>query len=187
MIKIGITGSLSSGKSTVAKLISKGRYPVFNADRIVANLYKRRDFIKKIKRKFNIKNPKNIKEEIKNSIKKDKKNIRKLELMIHPLVRRQMRALILSKKNKKLLIFDIPLLIESKLMKYFDIIVFVHAKRKLRLKRYLYKKGNKKIFTILNKRQIMPSKKIKISDHVIYNNSSLKVLKKNVKFLVNKL
>ena len=65
MIKIGITGSLSSGKSTVAKLISKGRYPVFNADRIVANLYKRRDFIKKIKRKFNIKNPKNIKEEIK--------------------------------------------------------------------------------------------------------------------------
>ena len=72
-------------------------------------------------------------------------------------------------------------------MKYFDIIVFVHSKRKLRLKRYLYKKGNKKIFTILNKRQIMPSKKIKISDHVIYNNSSLKVLKKNVKFLVNKL
>ena len=187
MIKIGITGSLSSGKSTVAKLISKGRYPVFNADRIVANLYKRRDFIKKIKRKFNIKNQKNIKEEIKNSIKKDKKNIRKLELMIHPLVRREMRALILSKKNKKLLIFDIPLLIESKLMKYFDIIVFVHAKRKLRLKRYVYKKGSKKIFTILNKRQIMPSKKIKISDHVIYNNSSLKVLKKNVKFLVNKL
>ena len=187
MIKIGITGSLSSGKSTVAKLISKGRYPVFNADRIVANLYKRRDFIKKIKRKFNIKNQKNIKEVIKNSIKKDKKNIRKLELMIHPLVRREMRALILSKKNKKLLIFDIPLLIESKLMKYFDIIVFVHAKRKLRLKRYLYKKGNKKIFTILNKRQIMPSKKIKISDHVIYNNSSLKVLKKNVKLLINKL
>ena len=187
MIKIGITGSLSSGKSTVAKLISKGRYPVFNADRIVANLYKRRDFIKKIKRKFNIKNQKNIKEEIKNSIKKDKKNIRKLELMIHPLVRREMRALILSKKNKKLLIFDIPLLIESKLMKYFDIIVFVHAKRKLRLKRYVYKKGSKKIFTILNKRQIMPSKKIKISDHVIYNNSSLKVLKKNVKLLINKL
>ncbi len=187
MIKIGITGSISSGKSTVAKLLSKGRHPVFNADRAVANLYKRRDFIKKIKRKFNIKNSKNIKKEIKNLVKQDKKNIRKLELIIHPLVRKKMRALMLSKKNRKLLIFDIPLLIESKLMKYFDIIVFVHAKRKLRLKRYVYKKGSKKIFTILNKRQIMPSKKIKISDHVIYNNSSLKVLKKNVKLLINKL
>ena len=91
MIKIGITGSISSGKSTVAKLLSKGRHPVFNADRAVANLYKRRDFIKKIKRKFNIKNSKNIKKEIKNLVKQDKKNIRKLELIIHPLVRKKMK------------------------------------------------------------------------------------------------
>ena len=187
MIKIGVTGSLASGKSTVAKIISRGRPPIFDADKVVKNLYKKRKFIKKIKKEFSIKKSKNIKKEIRNLVKNDKRKLKKLETIIHPLVRREMRALILSKKNKKLLIFDIPLLIESKLMKYFDIIVFVHAKRKLRLKRYLYKKGNKKIFTILNKRQIMPSKKIKISDHVIYNNSSLKVLKKNVKFLVNKL
>ena len=90
-------------------------------------------------------------------------------------------------KKKKILIFDIPLLIESKLMKYFDIIVFVGAKRKVRLRRYLHKKGDRKIFTILDKRQITPRKKIKISDHVIYNNSSIKILKKNVKFLMKKL
>ena len=184
MTKIGITGSLSSGKSTVAKLMSKGRYPVFNADRTVANLYKKRDFIKKIKKKFDIKNSKNIKKEIKNLVKKNKKNIRKLESMIHPLVRKEMRALMSSKKNKKILIFDIPLLIESKLMKYFDVVVFVGARRNLRLKRHLRKKGNKKIFTILDKRQIIPSKKIKISDRIIYNNSSLKVLKRNVRLLM---
>ncbi len=60
MIKIGITGSLASGKSTVAKLISRGRYPIFNADKTVADLYKKKDFIKKIKKKFNIINSKNI-------------------------------------------------------------------------------------------------------------------------------
>ncbi len=187
MIKIGITGSLSSGKSTVAKIMSKGKYPVFNADSTVANLYKKKDFIKKIEKKFNIKNSKNIKKEIKNLVKKNKKNIRKLESLIHPLVRKEMRAFMLSKKKKKILIFDIPLLIESKLMKYFDTVVFVGAKRKARLRRYLYKKGNRKIFTILDKRQITPSKKIKISDHVIYNNNSIKILKKNVKFLMKKL
>ena len=187
MIKIGITGSLASGKSTVAKLISRGRYPIFNADKTVADLYKKKDFVKKIKKKFNIINSKNIKKKLRNLIKEDKKKLKKLELIIHPLVRKEMKTLIRSKKNKKMIIFDIPLLIESKLMKYFDIIVFIGAKRNVRLKRYLCKKGSRKIFTILDKRQITPSKKIKISDHVIYNNSSIKILKKNVKFLINKL
>jgi len=186
MIKIGITGSLASGKSTVAKLISRGRYPIFNADKTVADLYKKKDFVKKIKKKFNIINSKNIRKKIKTLIQKDKKKLKKLELIVHPLVRKEMLSLTRLKK-KKILIFDIPLLIESKLMKYFDIIVFVGAKRKVRLKRYLHKKGNKKIFTILDKRQITPSKKIKISDHVIYNNSSIKVLKKKVRLLINKL
>ena len=186
MIKIGITGSLASGKSTVAKLISRGRYPIFNADKTVADLYKKKDFVKKIKKKFNIINSKNIRKKIKTLIQKDKKKLKKLELIVHPLVRKEMLSLTRLKK-KKILIFDIPLLIESKLMKYFDIIVFVGAKRKVRLKRYLHKKGNRKIFTILDKRQITPSKKIKISDHVIYNNSSIKVLKKKVRLLMNKL
>ena len=35
MIKIGITGSLASGKSTVAKIISSGKYPLYDADRAV--------------------------------------------------------------------------------------------------------------------------------------------------------
>ncbi len=186
MIKIGITGSLASGKSTVAKLISRGRYPIFNADKTVADLYKKRNFVKKIRKKFNISNSKNIKKKIKTLIQQDKKKLKKLELIVHPLVRKEMFSLMRLKK-KKILIFDIPLLIESKLMKYFDITVFVGAKRNIRLKRYLFKKGNRKIFTILDKRQLIPRKKIKICNHIIYNNSSLKVLKKNVKFLISKL
>ncbi len=187
MIKIGVTGSLASGKSTVAKLISRAKFPLFDADKIVSNLYKKKIFIKKIKRDLNITKAKNIKKKVRNLVKKDKKKLQKLEMIIHPIVRREMKFLIKSKKNQKMIIFDIPLLIESKLTKYFDIIIFVAAKKNLRLKRYLHKKGNKKIFTILNKRQIVPSKKIKISDHVIYNNGSLKNLKNKVKILMNKI
>ena len=46
MIKIGITGSLSSGKSAVAKLMSRNKYPLFDADKAVVSLYKKKDFIK---------------------------------------------------------------------------------------------------------------------------------------------
>ena len=170
MIKIGITGSLASGKSTVAKLMSRNRHPIFSADQAVKSFYKKRIFINKVK----------------NIIKKNKKALKQLELIIHPLVRREMRAFMKPKKNIKIKIFEIPLLIESKLTKYFDVIVFVGAKKNIRLKRYVSTGGDKKIFTILEKRQNKPSKKIKISDHVIYNNQSIKNLKKNVKFLMNK-
>ena len=87
----------------------------------------------------------------------------------------------MDQKNTKIGIFEIPLLIESKLTGYFDLIVFVGAKKNIRLSRYVAKGGNKKIFTILEKRQNKPSKKVKISDHVIYNNKSIKNLKKNIK------
>ena len=92
-----------------------------------------------------------------------------------------MKAFTKKKRNFKIGIFEIPLLIESKLTKYFDVIVFVGAKKNIRLKRYVSSGGDKKIFTILEKRQKKPSKKIKISDYVIYNNKSIKSLKKNIK------
>jgi len=187
MIKIGITGSLASGKSTVAKLMSRKKYAIFSADNTVKNLYKKKIFISKVKKKFNFKNTRNLKNKIKNLIKKDKKTLKKLERILHPLVRREMREFIKKKKKSKITIFEIPLLIESKLTRYFDFIVFVGAKKNIRLRRYIAKGGNKKIFTILEKRQNKPSKKIKISDHVIYNNKSIKNLKRNIKMVLNKI
>ena len=181
MIKIGITGSLASGKSTVAKLISLNKYPIFSADNAVKTLYKKRIFTKKIQKQFHFKNTRNLKNKIKNLIKKDKKILKKLEMILHPLVRKEMGEFIKKKKNNKITIFEIPLLIESKLTRYFDFVVFVGAKKNIRLRRYVAKGGNKKIFTILEKRQKKPSKKIKISDYVIYNNKSIKILKKNIK------
>ncbi len=187
MIKIGIVGSLASGKTTVAKLMSHNRHPIFSADKTVKAFYKKKFFINKVKKEFNFKNTRNLKNKIKNLIKKDKKILKTLELIIHPLVRREMKIFMKRKKNSKISIFEIPLLIESKLTRYFDLIVFVGAKKNIRLRRYVEKGGNKKIFTILEKRQSKPSKKIKISDHVIYNNKSIKILKKNVKKTIKKI
>ena len=187
MIKIGITGSLASGKSTVAKLISRNKYPIFSADNVVKALYKKKIFTKKVKKQFHFKNTKNLKNKIKNLIKKDKKMLKKLELIIHPLVRKEMKAFIKKEKNIKIAIFEIPLLIESKLTRYFDVIIFVGAKKNIRLRRYVAKGGNKKIFTILEKRQKKPIKKIKISDHVIYNNKSVKNLKKDIKKVLKEI
>ena len=52
MIKIGITGSLASGKTTAAKIISKNKYPIFSADKSVGEIYKNKFFLKKLIKKF---------------------------------------------------------------------------------------------------------------------------------------
>ena len=176
---IGITGSIASGKTTVANLMAGKNYPIFSADIVVANLYKRKFFIKILIKKFNLKELKKIKEQIKILLKKNKKNLFKLESIIHPLVRKEMK--IFLKKRKKLLFLEIPLLLESKLNNYFDKIIFVDAKKKIRLKRYFKKNGNKKTFNLLDSRQLAPKIKKKMSDYTIYNNYSLVILKKNVK------
>ena len=97
-----------------------------------------------------------------------------------------MKSFMKLKKGKKIKLLEIPLLIESKLMKYFDIVIFVCAKKNIRIKRYTSAGGNKKIFTVLEKRQTSTRIKIKKSDFVIYNNKSLKNLKKKVNFFIKK-
>ena len=70
-MKIGITGSISSGKSTVSNLFLKNKNLIFSADKVVKDLYNSNDFKKKISKKFKIR-----KDQIKKKLKKviDKKN-----------------------------------------------------------------------------------------------------------------
>ena len=186
MIKIGITGSLASGKTTVAKMFSGGKYPLFNADTVVKKIYKKNIFKNKVYNKFKLKNKKDIKNKLKKIISKNKKSLKDLERIIHPLVRRKIKIFIKKNKKKKFIFFEIPLLIESKLMKDYDVIVFINSKKKIRLKRYLKRGRDKKIFNLLDKRQLPPSKKIKFCDYVINNNKNLKKLKKVIKSIKTK-
>ena len=187
MIKIGITGSLASGKSTVGKIISSGKYPLFDADKTVRQIYQSIIFKNKVYKKFKLKNKKNIKNKLKNIILSNKSSLLELEKIIHPLVRKKIKIFSSINYRKDLLIFEIPLLIESKLMKNYDKIIFVNARKDLRLKRFLKRGKNKKIFNILNRRQLSPGKKIKYCDYVINNNGSLKLLKKNIKNIMLRL
>lgn len=179
---IGITGSIASGKTTVANLLSKKNYPLFSADKIVSNLYTKQFFVKVLIKKFNLKHNKKIKEQIKIVLKKNKKNLYKLESIIHPIVRKEMK--IFLKKKNKFIFLEIPLLIESKLNKYFDTVIFVDAKKSIRLNRYLKKNGNKKNFNLLNRRQLPSLIKKKMCDYTINNNYSLAILKKTVKIFI---
>ena len=77
------------------------------------------------------------------------------------------------------------MLIESKLMNYFNVIIFIKAKKNLRSKRFQSKKGDKKLFKLLNNKQMLDKKKIKFCDHIVVNEKNLSILKKNLSAIMN--
>ena len=95
-----------------------------------------------------------------------------------------MRKFYLLHKKEKKIFYEIPLLIESKLMNYFDIIIFIKASKKIRLKRFKTKGGNKKLFDILNKNQLTDKEKIRFANHVVVNEKNLDILKKNLSSII---
>ena len=180
MIKIGITGSIASGKTTASKILSKKKGPLFSADKEVKKFYKNKKFQTLLIKKFNIKKNSNVKVLLKKLVLKNETSIKKLEKIIHPLVRKSMKNFTLKNKDKKTLFYEIPLLVENKLTKYFDVIIFLKAKRLIRLKRFKLKGGNEKLFNIMNNKQLSDAKKIKFCDYVVTNEKNINTLKKNL-------
>ncbi len=188
MIKIAVVGDIGSGKSYVAKQFG---YPVFNADKEVANLYRKsKKCYKNLKRKlpyyitsFPVK-----KKKLTEAILSNNENLKKINKIVHPLVRESMDIFFKKNKNKKIVVLDIPLLMENKINKSRYVLVFVDAKRKeikKRLKkRYNY---NPKILKKLKKLQLPVEKKKKKSSFVIKNNFKHYSIKKNVKKILKKI
>ena len=180
MLKIGITGSISLGKITASKILSRTRGPLFSADKEVKKLYRNKNIQRLLVKKFNIKRKSNVKALIKKIILRNKTSIKKLEKIIHPLIRKEMRSFSRKNKKEKTLFYEIPLLVENKLMNYFNVIIFLKAKRSVRLKRFKLKGGGEKLFNLMNNKQLSDIKKIKFCDHVIVNEKNLNILKKNL-------
>ena len=185
MIKvIGMLGDIGSGKSFVAKQFG---YPVFNADKEVNKIYKNnKSCYKKLRNKL----PKHIKSypinksELTKAIISNKYNLKKIVSVVHPLVRKKMNLFLRKNSDKKLVVLDIPLLIENNLNNKTDILVFVDSKKtqiNLRLKKR--KNYNKKIVENLRKLQKKLSYKKKLSTYIIKNDFKLLTIKKRVKFL----
>ena len=188
MIKVGILGDIGSGKTFIANQFG---YPVFNADLEVSKIYKKnKNCFKILKKNF----PNHIisfpinKKEISKLILSNKKNLKKINKIVHPIVRTKVNKFINKNKRMKMVILDIPLLLENKINKKNLILVFVDANKREIIKRLKKRKNyNLKIIKILKKFQLSLNYKKKKSNFVIENNFKKKSVKKNVKLLKEKI
>tara|TARA_B100000959_G_scaffold268010_1_gene312207 strand:- start:182 stop:751 length:570 start_codon:yes stop_codon:yes gene_type:complete len=188
MIRIGIIGEIGSGKSYVAKQFG---CPVFNADAEVGKLYRKsRKCYKKLKKIL----PKHIvsfpiqKNQILKAILYNKNNLKKIVKIVHPEVRLRMNGFIKKNKKKKFVVLDIPLLIENKINRKSDVLVFVDAKKK-EINKKLRKRAsfNLKILNKFKKLQLPVEVKKKKSDFIIKNNFKSNSVKKNAKKVLKEI
>ena len=130
MIKIAVIGDIGSGKSHIARLFG---YPVFNADDEVAKLYRESkkcfDKLKKVLPKYIDTFPVK-KNSLSQAIIENNYNLKKIVDIIHPEIRIKMKQFIKKNKNKKFIILDIPLLIENRINKKKDVLIFISASKK---------------------------------------------------------
>ena len=188
MIRIGIIGDIGSGKTFVANNFG---YPVFSADLEVAKIYKEN---KKVFLKLRNKLPKYItrfpvdKNEIINAILSNHNNLNKIIKIVHKEIRKKLNVFIRKNKNKKIVILDIPLLMENKLFNKKDYLVFVDSKKKdidKRIKKRI--NFNLKLLKIFRKIQFSSKYKKKKSHFIIKNTFTKKPVKNKIIKIVNEI
>ena len=188
MIRIGILGDIGSGKSYVAQNFG---YPVFNADYEVAKLYK---LNKNIFIKLNTSLPKYIysfpikKIEISNAILANKNNLNKIVKIVHEEIRKKLNAFLKKYKNKKFVILDIPLLLENKINKQKDVLIFVQSKKSDILKRLKKRKNfNQRLLKKFKAIQYSIDYKKKKSNFIIKNNFTEKSVNSAIKSILKEI
>ena len=188
MIRIGILGDIGSGKSYVANEFG---YPVFNADKEVGQLYKKnKRVLKKFKRVlpryFNSLpiNKKNVSQAILNN----KNNLKKIIKIVHVEIRKKMNFFLKKNKSKKIVILDIPLLLENNINNKNDILVFVQTKKRDVLKKLKIRKNfNKKLMNQFSKIQLPLDYKKKKSQFVIKNDFKRRTVLKYIKNILREI
>ena len=187
MIKIAILGDIGAGKTFISKLFG---FPVFNADKEVKKIYlTNKQCFNKLKKKFpdkRITYPINKKNLI-DIILEKKQNLKIINQIVHPIVRRRMKFFLKKNKNKNAIVLDIPLYLENKLNKKKDYLVFVNAKTGDINKKISDRKSSNKLIKILKKFQISNKIKKKKADFIINNNFKESNVKRNVRIVKSKI
>lgn len=196
MIKLGITGNIASGKSTVERLLNESGIITLDSDKIVHDFLENDksiiDLIYKIFATLGV----DVRDE-KGSISRkkvgdivfsDKTKLKELESIIHPAVKNKIIEFFTEHNSEKIVAVSVPLLFEAGMENLFDFVVLIAVDEEIQLKR-LINRNNCAIQEAKARinAQMHQSEKINKADFIIYNNSSLDDLENRIQEFIVKL
>jgi dephospho-CoA kinase len=187
MLVVGLTGGIGSGKSLAAQFFAELGALVIDADQLARDAIERgSDGFDQLIAKFGdsiLTNGLVDRRALGDLVFRDKDARQKLEEIIHPIVRKEFEEAVQSLTDGEILIYEIPLLFETKAMERFDYIVSIEANLELRKERLL-KKGLR-ISEIESRiaSQASRDERVSIADQVFENNGSEDELLRSVENL----
>lgn len=192
MISVGLTGSIATGKSEVAKLFSIAGIPVFDSDVAVHDVYDEKTTTDLLGKAFPevIVGGKIDRQRLGQRVLGSPRDLKKLESLIHPLVRKKRKDFITHwrKQNCLLVVLDIPLLFETGQDKEVDYAIVVSASENVQRKRAMARPGmTEDKFAHILARQMPDAEKRRRADFIIENSGSLENLRIQVDALSRKL
>ncbi|GJM01117.1 MAG: dephospho-CoA kinase [Methyloligella sp.] len=188
MLIIGLTGSIAMGKSTVAKMLLKNGIPMISADQIVHDLYED-EAVPILEKAFpgSTENNQVNREKLLSLLLKEEDGFKKLEILIHPLVRQKEWEFIKENKDKgsNLVAIEIPLLFETGAEKLMDVVLLASAPAEVQKQRVMARPGmtTEKFKTLLAK-QMPDAEKRKKADFIVDTSCSLSETEDQLKEII---
>lgn len=191
MIKLGLTGSIATGKSTTAKLFAEEGTPVHDADQAVHLIY-RDEGVSPVGELI----PSAIRDGIvdrtalKAALAADPSLFPKLEAIVHPLVHARDEAAFqkADAEGHTIMVFDIPLLFETGGDARMDKIVVGHCKPETQLARLLARPGmDEATARMLMDRQMPQAQKIERADYLVSTDHGVDAARADVRRILAEL
>ena len=179
MLKVAIVGNIASGKSTVENILIKKGYSVYDTDKIAHSILVNN---KDVESYFGTTDRK----ELAQIVFADKEKLKKLESIIHPLVKKEIEEIF--NHEVEIVFISVPQLFESGFDKMFDKILYIYTPEEVRINR-LIKRNNLSYEEALSriKAQMPDEIKKQRADYVIENVATIENLSQNVEGVLFKL
>lgn len=178
---VAITGSIGCGKTTIAKIVGKLGYTVFDVDGWVRRLYFKKDFIKVIQEHFPAvaENGQVNKRALRNIVFSDNRQLKVLEGLIHPFLRETFKDVIRKNACRNDIFFiDVALLFEMGWDRYCDFILVADVDYEIQKQRVMNRdKVTAEDFDKINNVQLSNSYKINLADVVVNTDKPKNLLK----------
>ena len=184
MIRIAITGSIGMGKSTVAAMIAEAGIPLFDAD---AEVRAMQGYGGKLVDAIEIRFPGTTRggavdrDLLSARVLGDRDQLAALEMIVHPAVIERREAFITANRDAPALLFDIPLLFETRGEGAFDKVIVVSAPAAVQRTRVLARPGmTADKYAQILERQLPDGVKRERADFVIDTKGSLDMTRAQV-------
>ncbi|RYM06908.1 dephospho-CoA kinase [Sporolactobacillus sp. THM7-7] len=194
MIKVGLTGGIASGKSTVSDWLKARRYPLIDADRVAREVVAPGEpVLKQIADEFGrdmlLPDGGLNRKALGKQIFHDKDKRERLNGMLHPLIRERMmeRVKRLGQAGAPVVFLDIPLLFEGPLACWVDRTLLVYVTKDIQLRRLMARNHLSREEAMARiGTQIPLDRKKKLADAVIDNSGSLRETENQLKELLKR-